>query len=98
MQPYWTSTKSINGLKHFVVVNIYKLGSEDYLELVSVMDVDISFRISKRDFEESRDWISGWNDNVKESIVINEYKEFKLGKNEDSNEIILQKRSHFNIS
>ena len=95
---YWTSKKSINGLKHFVVINKYKLDSEDFLELVSVLDDNICFKISKKDFEESENWISGFIDNAKENIVIEEYKEFKLGKNKVSNKIILQKSSHFNIS
>ena len=98
MELYWTSRKTINGLKHFVVINKFKLDSEDFLELVSVLDDNICFKISKKDFEESRNWIIGWKDNAKENIVIKEYKEFKLGKKEDSNKIILQKRSHFNIS
>ena len=98
MQLYWTSTKSINGVKHFVVINKYKINSEDYLEIVSVLDDRISFKISKKDFEESGNWISGWKDNPKEDIDIKEYKEFTSGKYEDSNKIILQKNSHFNIS
>ena len=98
MQHYWTSSKSINGLRHFVVINKFKLNSVDYLELVSVLDSNISFKISKKDFEQSGNWICGWKDNGKENIVIEEYKEFILGKNQDSNKVILQKRSHFNIS
>tara|TARA_Y100000589_G_scaffold90459_1_gene85041 strand:- start:281 stop:577 length:297 start_codon:yes stop_codon:yes gene_type:complete len=98
MQLYWTSKKSINGLKHFVVINKYKLNKEDYFELVSVLDDDISFKISKKDFEESKNWISGWKNNVKENVDIKEYKEYKSGKNQDLNKIFLQKRSHFNIS
>ena len=95
---YWTSKKSINALKHFVVINKYKLDSEDFLELVSVLDDNICFKISKKDFEESENWISGFIDNAKENIVIEEYKEFKFRKNKDSNKIILQNSSHFNIS
>tara|TARA_Y100001933_G_scaffold240710_1_gene266487 strand:- start:638 stop:940 length:303 start_codon:yes stop_codon:yes gene_type:complete len=95
---YWTSTKSINGLKHFVVINKYKLNGEDYLELVSVLDDSICFKVSKKDFEQSGNWISGWLDNAKENILIEEYKAFKLGKNKDSYKIFLRKSSHFNIS
>ena len=97
MQLYWTSIKSINGLKHFVLINEYKIKGEVYLEFVSVLDDKVSFKISKKDFEESGRWISGWKD-AKENIVFKEYKEFKLGQSDASNNIILQKNSQFNIS
>jgi len=98
MQLYWTSTKSINGLKHFVVVNKYKINKKDYLEIVSVLDDMVRLNISKKDLEESGNWIRGWEENLRENIIIQEYKEFTLGKYEDTKKIILQKNSPFNIS
>tara|TARA_B100000674_G_scaffold247343_1_gene203869 strand:+ start:24 stop:227 length:204 start_codon:yes stop_codon:yes gene_type:complete len=63
---YWTSRKKINGLKHFIVINQYEYKKEVYLDLVSALDEAISFTISKKVFEESSQWIKGWNDNERE--------------------------------
>ena len=80
MELYWTSRKTINGLKHFVIVNQYKLKKEVYLDFVSVLDESISFSISKKVFMESSQWIKGWNDIKRENINIKEYLEFKSSK------------------
>ena len=99
MEIYWTSKKAINGLKHFVVVNQYKLKKEVYLDFVSVLDESISFTISKKVFEESNQWIKGWNDIGRENIDIKEYLEFKSLKKEfKTNKIIFNETSIFNIS
>ena len=99
MEIYWTSKKAINGLKHFVVVNQYKLKKEVYLDFVSVLDESISFTISKKVFEESNQWIKGWNDIGRENIDIKEYLEFKSLKREfKTNKIIFNETSIFNIS
>ena len=99
MEIYWTSKKAINGLKHFVVVNQYKLKKEVYLDFVSVLDESISFTISKKVFEESNQWIKGWNDIGRENIDIKEYLEFKSLKREfKTDKIIFNETSIFNIS
>ena len=99
MEIYWTSRKTINGLKHFVLINQYELKNEFYLDFVSVLDDAISFTISKKVFEESNQWIKGWADNERENIDINEYLEFKSSKREyKTNRIILNETSSFNIS
>ena len=99
MEHYWTSRKTINGLKHFVVVNKYELKKEVYLEFVSVLDEAISFTVSKKVFEESSQWIKGWNDNERENIDIKEYLEFKSSINDYKyNKIIFNETSLFNIS
>jgi len=96
---YWTSRKTIKGLKHFVVINQYEFKREVYLDLVSALDEAISFTISKKAFEESSQWIKGWNDNEKENINMKEYLEFKLSIREyRSNKIIFNESSLFNIS
>ena len=77
MELYWTTIKPINGLKHFVVINQYEFKKEVYLDFVSALDEAISFTISKKVFEESSQWIKGWNDNELENIDIKEYLEFK---------------------
>jgi len=99
LEIYWTSKKTINGLKHFVVVNQHKLKKEVYLDFVSVLDESISFTISKKVFEESNQWIKGWNDIGRENIDIKEYLEFKSLKREfKTNKIIFNETSIFNIS
>ena len=99
MESYWTSRKTINGLKHFVVINQYEFKKEVYLEFVSALDGVIGFTISKKVFEESSQWIKGWDDNERENIDIKEYLEFKSSINEDkTNKVICNETSLFNIS
>ena len=99
MERYWTSRTTINGLKHFVIINQYKSKKEVYLEFVSVLDDAITFKISKKVFEESSQWIRGWNENEIENINIKEYLEFKSSIGEyKPNKIFLKQTSLFNIS
>ena len=99
MDFYWTSRKTINGLKHFVVINQYEFKKEVYLDFVSALDEAISFTISKKVFEESSQWIKGWNDIGRENIDVKEYLEFKLSKKDYiPNKIFLNETSTFNIS
>ena len=98
MELYWTSRKTINGLKHFVIINKYVFKKEVYLDFVSVLDESISFTISKKVLEESSQWIKGWN-NLENDIDIKEYLEFKSSIREyKTNKIILNETSTFNIS
>ena len=99
MELYWTSRKTINGLKHFVVINQYEFKKKVYLEFVSALDEAISFTISKKVFEESSHWIKGWNENERENIDIKEYLEFKSSiRKYKTNKIFFNKASLFNIS
>ena len=99
MEIYWTSRKTINGLKNFVLINKYKLKKEVYLNFVSVLDDEISFTISKKVFEKSSQWIKGWNYNERENIDMKEYIEFKSSIREyKTNKIIFNETSLFNIS
>ena len=99
MELYWTSRKTINGLKHFVLINQYEFKNEVYLDFVSALDEAISFTISKKVFEESSQWIKGWNDNERENIDMQEYLEFKSSISEyKTNKIIFNETSLFNIS
>ena len=98
MELYWTSRKTINGLKHFVVINQYEFKKKVYLEFVSALDEAISFTISKKVFEESSQWIKGWNDDERDNIDKIEYLKFKLSKVENKSKIIFNENSLFNIS
>tara|TARA_B100001115_G_scaffold150451_1_gene119776 strand:+ start:518 stop:814 length:297 start_codon:yes stop_codon:yes gene_type:complete len=95
---YWTSKKTINGLKHFVVINQYELKKEVFIDLVSVLDDTISFTISKKVFEESSQWMKGWNHEERDNIDIKEYLKFKSSKIEYKTNIIINENSLFNIS
>ena len=99
MEIYWTSKKTINGLKHFIVINQYEFKKDAYLDIVSVLDESISFTISKKVFERSSQWIKGWNNNEEENIDMKEYLEFKSSiRDFKPNKIILNETSIFNIS
>ena len=99
MELYWTSRKSINGLKHFVVINQYEVKKEVYLDFVSALDEAITFTISKKVFEESSQWIKGWIDHEKENIDIKKYLKFKSSVKEyKTNKVICNETSPFNIS
>ena len=99
MEIYWTSKKTINGLRHFVVINQYEFKKEVYFDFISALDETISFTISKKVFESSNQWIEGWNYIERENINIKEYLEFKSSIREDkSNRIFLNETSIFNIS
>ena len=99
MEIYWTSRKTINGLKNFVLINQYKLKKEVYLDFVSVLDDSIFFKISRKAFEESNEWIKGWNNKEKEEIDFKEYLKFKSNiRRYDTSKIILNHNSQFNIS
>ena len=96
MEIYWTSKKSINGLKHFVVINQYELKKEVYLDFVSVLDESISFTISKKVLEKSSQWIKGWNDDEVDNINKKDYLKFKLSKVENKSKIIFNENSLLN--
>ena len=99
MDLYWTSRQTINGLNHFVVINQYKFKKEVYLDFVSALDEAIMFTISKKVFEESSQWIKGWNYNERENIDMKEYLEFKsLIRENNNNKIFFNETSLFNIS
>ena len=99
MEIYWTSRKTINGLKHFVLINQYEFKKKVYLDFVSALDEAISFTISKKVFERSSQWIKGWNDNERENIDMKEYLEFKSSiRDYKPNKIIFNETSLFNIS
>ena len=100
MKFYWTSKESLNGLKHFVVVNKYKEKSEYYYEIVAVLDDSVNFKISKTDFQKSDKWEPGFVDYKEENILIDEYREFKLKSENEKKfyKILVKKSSPFNIS
>ena len=56
MENYWTSNESIHGLRHFILVN--KINEQDQINflMVSVVDVEISLKISNEELLNSGNW------------------------------------------
>ena len=99
MENFWTSNKPIFGLRHFVLVNELKEKNQIIFLLVSVLDVEISLKITYEELINSGNWLKGWINLPKiESITEDyiEYKSFHKGKKE-INKIFINDDSSFNI-
>ena len=100
MENYWTSNKSINGLRHFVLVN--KINEQDQINflMVSVVDVEISLKISNEELLNSGDWNQGWLNLPKSEAITKDYSDCKLSNNsiEDIEKIFVRNDSLFNIT
>ena len=100
MQIYWTSNKSINGLRHFVLVNKINEQDQIYFLLVSVIDVGVSLKISNNELLNSGNWNEGWQNLTKSKAITKDYLDYKLRNNykKDFNKIFVKNNSLFNIS
>ena len=100
MENYWTSNKSINGLRHFVLVN--KINEQDQINflMVSVVDVEISLKISNEELLNSGDWNEGWLNLPKNEAITKDYSDYKLSNNsiEGIEKIFVRNDSLFNIT
>ena len=78
MENYWTSNESINGLRHFVLIN--KINEKDQINflMVSVVDVEISLKISKEELLNSGNWNKGWLNLPKSEAITKDYSDYKL--------------------
>ena len=100
MDSFWTSIKPINGLRHFVLVNEIKEKDQINFLMVSVIDVEISFKISKEELINSGNWNEGWMNLPKSESITKDYLEYKLNDNlkERTYKVLIEKDSLFNIS
>ena len=100
MEIYWTSNKSIYGLRHFVLVN--KINEKDQINflMVSVVDIEISLKISNEELFNSGNWKEGWLNLPKSEAVTKDYLDYKLSNNtkEGINKIFVNNDSLFHIS
>ena len=100
MENYWTSNKSINGLRHFVLVN--KINEQDQINflMVSVVDVEISLKISNEELLNSGNWNEGWLNLPKSEAITKDYSDYKLNNNsiEGIEKIFVRNDSLFNIT
>ena len=100
MEIFWTSNKPINGLRHFVLVN--KINQKDQINflMVSVIDVEISLKISNEELLNSGNWNEGWQNLPKSEAITKDYLDYKLSNNskEGFKKIFIINDSLFNIS
>ena len=99
MENFWTSNKSINGLRHFVLVNETKEKGNITFLMVSVVDSEINIEITYEELINSGNWHKGWINLPKLQSITEEYVDYKfLKKGESIGEIFINEDSLFNIT
>jgi len=99
MENYWTSNKTINGLRHFVLVNETKENGNISFLMVSVLDSEINLTTTYEELINSGNWHKGWINLSKNQSITEEYINCKsINNEEDINEIFINEDSLFNIS
>ena len=56
----WTSSILRKGFRHFVAINYGGKGLNRWVNLVSVLDGKICFRVSWEEMKDKSQWVSGW--------------------------------------
>jgi len=99
MENYWTSNKTIKGLRHFVLVNeTEEKGNISFL-MVSVIDSEINIETTYEELINSGNWHKGWINLPKLQSITEEYVDYKsLKKGESIDKVFINKDSLFNIS
>ena len=99
MENFWTSNKTINGLRHFVLVNETKEKGNITFLMVSVLDSEINLKITYEELINSGNWHKGWINLTKLQSITEEYFKYKsINKGKDIDEIFIHEDSLFNIS
>ncbi len=99
MENFWTSKKSIFGLRHFVLVNKTKEKGQIFFLMVSVVDCDVNLKITYKELLNNGDWEKGWLNLTKTESITDDYFRFKyLNKKRGINKIFLTGDSLFDIS
>ena len=99
MENFWTSNKTINGLRHFVLLNEIKEQEKITFLMVSVLDSEIYLKITYEELINSGNWQKGWINLPKLKSITGEYFKYKsINKGEDIDEIFIHEDSLFNIS
>ena len=99
MENYWTSNKTIKGLRHFVLVNETKEKGNISCLMVSVLDSEIYLKITYEELINSGNWHKGWINLSKNQSITEEYLNYKsIKKEEGIDEIFINEDSLFNIS
>ena len=99
MENFWTSKKTINGLRHFVLVNETKEKGNISFLMVSVLDSEIYLNTTYEELINSGNWQKGWLSLPKHQSITEEYFNYKsINKGEGIDEIFINEDSLFNIS
>ena len=99
MENFWTSNKTINGLRHFVLVNEIREQGKIIFLMVSVVDSEIYLKTTHEELLNSGNWHEGWINLPKLQSISEEYLKYKSNnKGEDIDEIFINEDSLFNIS
>ena len=99
MENFWTSKNSINGLRHFVLLNEIKEKGTMIFLMVSVLDSEINLKISYKELINSGDWSKGWINLPKLESITEEYGKYKsCNKLQRIEKIFVNHDSLFNIS
>ena len=99
MQNYWTSNKSIKGLRHFVLVNETREQGNIIFSMVSVLDSEINLKTTYEELINSGNWYKGWINLPKLQSITEEYVNYKsINKAQGIDEIFINEDSLFNIS
>ena len=99
MENFWTSNKTINGLRHFVLVNKTKEKGNITFLMVSVIDSEIYLKTTYEELINSGNWHKGWINLSKHKSITEEYLNFKsINKGEGIDKMFINEDSLFNIS
>ena len=99
MENFWTSNESINGLRHFVLVNETREHGKISFFMVSVLDSEINLKTTYEELINSGNWHKGWINLPKLQSISEEYVRYKsINKGEGIDEIFINEDSLFNIS
>ena len=99
MENFWTSNKTINGLRHFVLVNETREQGKITFLMVSVLDSEIYLKTSYQELINSGNWHEGWINLPKLQSITEEYVKYKsINKEGDIDKIYINENSLFNIS
>ena len=99
MENYWTSNKTINGLRHFVLLNEMKEKANIIFLMVSVLDTEINIKITYEELIHSGNWYKGWVNLSKLQSITEDYDKYKSSnKVEGVDKIFINDDSSFNIS
>ena len=94
-----TSNKTINGLRHFVLLNETKEKGNITFLMVSVVDSEINLETTYEELINSGNWYKGWINLPKLQSITKEYVYYKsINKDESIDEIFINEDSLFNIS
>ena len=99
MEYFWTSNKSIKGLRHFVLVNEIKEKGNIIFLMVSVLDSEINLKTTYEELINSGNWHKGWINLSKHQSITEEYFNYKsINEGQGIDEIFINEDSLFNIS